>query len=174
VRAALPPLRAARPAAIDFVLDAYAGVEARPGKGLPHAQAVADVLRDAGFDERTQLAALLHDVVEDTAVSVEDVRAAFGEPLATMVAALTGDDQIERYAQRKRTLRSAIASAEPAVMEIALADKIASLRHAALTGTPISQRKLAHYRATLRRGLAAGASPALTVALDRLLRGVDR
>ena len=174
MRAALPLLRAARPAAIDFVLDAYAGVEVRPGKGPPHAQAVADVLRDAGFDERTQLAALLHDVVEDTAVTVEDVRATFGEPLATMVAALTGDDQIERYAQRKRTLRSAIAGAEPAVMEIALADKIASLRHAALTGTPLSQRKLAHYRAMLRLGLAAGASPALTVALDRLLRGVDR
>jgi (p)ppGpp synthase/HD superfamily hydrolase len=169
VRAALPPLRAARPAAIDFVLDAYSGVAVRPGKGLPHARAVADVLRDAGADDLTQLAALLHDVIEDTPRTVEDVRAAFGEPLATMVAALTEDESIERYAQRKRALRSQIAAAEPAVMDIALADKIASLRNAARTGTPISQRKLAHYRATLRLGLAAGASVPLTAQLEWLL-----
>lgn len=54
-------------------------------------------------------------------------------------------------------------------MDIALADKIATLRHAALTQTPISQRKLTHYRATLRLGLAAGASQSLTAQLERLL-----
>jgi HD domain len=169
VRVALPPLRAARAVAIEFVVDAYAGVAVRPGKGLPHAQAVADVLRDSGADERTQLAALLHDVVEETPRSVEDVRATFGDSMATMVAALTEDETIARYAQRKRILRSRIAAAEPAAMDIALADKIASLRHAALTATPTSQRKLAHYRATLRLGLAAGASPPLTAELERLL-----
>jgi hypothetical protein len=58
---------------------------------------------------------------------------------------------------------------EPAVMDIALADKIASLRHAAVTGTAISRRKLAHYRATLRLALAAEAAPPLTAELARLL-----
>jgi (p)ppGpp synthase/HD superfamily hydrolase len=168
VRVAQPPLRAEPAVAIDFLLGAYAGVAVRPGKGLPHAQAVADVLREAGADERTQLAGLLHDVVEETPLSVDDVRAAFGESLATMVAALTEDESIKRYAQRKRGLRSQIAGAEPTVMDIALADKVAALRHAALTRTPISQRKLTHYRATLRLGLAAGASPPLTAELERL------
>jgi (p)ppGpp synthase/HD superfamily hydrolase len=172
VRVALPPLRAARAVAVEFVLDAYDGVAVRPGKGLPHAQAVADVLREVGADERTQVAALLHDVVEDTPRTVDDVRAAFGDPVATMVAALTEDASIERYAQRKRLLRSQIAAAEPAVMDIALADKIATLRHAAMTATPISQRKRAHYRATLRLGLAAGASPRLTAELEGLLTGL--
>jgi GTP diphosphokinase / guanosine-3',5'-bis(diphosphate) 3'-diphosphatase len=170
VRVALPPPRAVRAAAVDFVLDAYAGVAVRPGKGLPHAQAVADVLRDAGADERTQVAALLHDVVEDTPRDVEDVRAAFGDDLAAMVEALSEDKSIERYAQRKRALRTQIAIAsQPTVMDIALADKIASLRHAAITGTPISRRKLAHYRATLRLALDAQAAPPLTAELARLL-----
>jgi hypothetical protein len=39
-----------------------------------------------------------------------------------------------------------------------------------MTGTPISRRKLAHYRTTLRLGLAAEAAPALTAELTRLLR----
>jgi (p)ppGpp synthase/HD superfamily hydrolase len=170
VRVALPPPRAIKAAAVDFVIEAYDGVAVRPGKGLGHAQAVADVLRDAGADERTQVAALLHDVVEDTPRDVDDVRAAFGDDLATLVEALTEDKAIERYAQRKRALRTQIALApEPAVMDIALADKIASLRHAAITGTPISRRKLAHYRATLRLALDAEATPVLTVELARLL-----
>jgi (p)ppGpp synthase/HD superfamily hydrolase len=170
VPVALPPPRAIKAAAVDFVIEAYDGVAVRPGKGLAHAQAVADVLRDAGADERTQVAALLHDVVEDTPRDVDDVRAAFGDDLATLVEALTEDKAIERYAQRKRALRTQIALApEPAVMDIALADKIASLRHAAITGTAISRRKLAHYRATLRLALDGQATPVLTVELARLL-----
>ena len=172
--AALTSSRAARPEAIAFLIDAYEGVGVRPGKGLPHAQAVADVLRRAGYDESAQVLALLHDVVEDTPRTIDEVRDVFGEPIADMVGALTEDPSMRRYTQRKRDLRSRSLAAGSPVVDVALADKIASLRHAALTGTPISQRKLAHYRATLRRGLAAGASPALTVALDRLLRGVDR
>ena len=169
MRVAEPPLGAVRSVAIGFAIDAYAGAAVRPGKGLPHAQAVADVLRDAGADERTQVLGLLHDVVEDTVCSVEDVRAVFGDSLAGMVAALTEDESIERYAQRKRLLRGRIAVAEPAVMDTALADKIASLRYAALTGTPISKRKVGHYRATLRLGLAADAPKLLTGQLARLL-----
>jgi (p)ppGpp synthase/HD superfamily hydrolase len=170
VRAAVPPPRAATAAAVDFVIEAYEGVAVRPGKGLAHAQAVANILRDAGADEQTQVAALLHDVVEDTPRDVDDVREAFGEQLAAMVEALTEDKRIERYAQRKRALRTQIAMAsDPEVVDIALADKIASLRHAAITGTAISRRNLSHYRATLRLALAEEPARPLTAELARLL-----
>ena len=66
-------------------------------------------------------------------------------------------------------IQFAIPAGEPAVMDIALADKIATLRHAAITATPVSQRKLRHYRATLRLGRAADASAPLTDELSRLL-----
>jgi (p)ppGpp synthase/HD superfamily hydrolase len=71
--------------AIAFLIDAYHGVRTAPGKGLPHAQAVADILRDAGYDQRVQVVGLLHDVVEDTPRSIDDVRNGFGETIAAMV-----------------------------------------------------------------------------------------
>ena len=56
-----------RAQAIAFLIDADGeGVRTTAGKGLPHAQAVADTLRDAGYDQRVQVVGLLHDVVEDT------------------------------------------------------------------------------------------------------------
>jgi (p)ppGpp synthase/HD superfamily hydrolase len=164
---AVPPPRSAP--ALEFAIDAYADVEVRPSKGLPHAQAVAAILGDDGADDTTVIAALLHDVVEDTPVTVDDIGAAFGDRVALMVSALTEDESIARYAQRKRALRARIAAAEPAVMDIAVADKIASLRSASATGVAISRRKLHHYRATLRLARAAGASARLVDELDGLL-----
>jgi (p)ppGpp synthase/HD superfamily hydrolase len=69
----------------------HQAVRTAPGKGLPHAQAVADILRDAGYEQQVQVVALLHDVVEDTPRSIEDVRDAFGKTIAAMVEALTED-----------------------------------------------------------------------------------
>jgi (p)ppGpp synthase/HD superfamily hydrolase len=158
-----------RAQAIAFLIDAYEGVRTAPGKGLPHAQAVADILRDAGYDERAQVAALLHDVVEDTPRSLQDVRDEFGETIAAMVQALTEDDSIRSYAQRKRELRAQVIGAGTTVMNIALADKIASLQHARITATRVRRRKLAHYDATLQLAVAAGADEALSRRVAELL-----
>ena len=122
-----------RARAIAFVIDAYEGVRTAAGKGLPHAQAVADILRDAGYDQQVQVVGLLHDVVEDTPRSIDDVRDGFGEPIAAMVGALTEDDSIADYPQRKRALRAQVIGAGPQVVAIALADKIATLQHARIT-----------------------------------------
>src|SRR5262245_65485021 len=96
------PAERARADAIAFLIDAYDGVRVCPGKGLPHAQAVADIVQSAGGDERAQLVGLLHDVVEDTRCTVDDVREVFGEEVAEMVAALTENSDFSHYAQRKR------------------------------------------------------------------------
>ena len=167
--AALTSSRAGRPEAIAFLIDAYDGVGVRPGKGLPHAQAVADVLRRAGSDEGTQVVALLHDVVEDTPRTIDDVREAFGEPMAEMVGALTEDPSITRYAQRKRDLRSRTIAAGSPVVDVALADKIASLRHALVTQTKVSDRKLRHYTVMLQLALTANLAPDLCKQLDELI-----
>ena len=155
--------------AVRFLIDAYAGVNVRSGKGLPHAQAVADVLRRTGSDEHTELVGLLHDVVEDTPRTVDDVREDFGATIATMVGSLTEDPTIRRYAQRKRALRSTIAAAGSPVVDVAIADKIATLRHARLTGLPVSDRKLRHYGTTLQLALAAGLATGLCLQLEALL-----
>ena len=158
-----------RAQAIAFLIDAYEGVRTAPGKGLPHAQAVADILRDAGYDQRAQVVGLLHDVVEDTPRSIQDVREGFGETIAAMVGALTEDDSIHSYAQRKRALRAQVIGAGTTVMDIALADKIASLQHAGITATRVRRRKLAHYDVTLQLAAAAGADEALCRRVAELL-----
>jgi (p)ppGpp synthase/HD superfamily hydrolase len=172
VPTAVPKRATSRAGAIRFLLDAYVGARGRPGKGLPHAQTVADVLGAAGADETTQLAGLLHDVVEDTPRTLADVRDAFGEEVASLVAALTEDEDIERYGPRKQALRKQIEAAGPPVVDVAVADKVATLRHAVVTGTKISKRKLAHYRAVLELGEAAGIPERLTDELTQLLAEV--
>jgi (p)ppGpp synthase/HD superfamily hydrolase len=167
--AALSSSEALRADAIAFLIDAYDGVRVRPGKGLPHAEAVADVLRRAGYDEGAQLLALLHDVVEDTPRTVDDVREAFGDPLATLVGGLTEDPALRHYTQRKRDLRSRTLAAGSPAVDVAIADKIATLRHALLTGTRVSPRKLRHYTVMLQLALTAGLATRLCEQLEQLL-----
>ena len=67
--------------------------QTRKGSDIPyfeHAAAVALILDRAGFDEDVVIAGLLHDVVEDTDATLEDVGARFGPDVREMVAALLG------------------------------------------------------------------------------------
>lgn len=162
-----------RARAIAFLLDAYDGVPTRPGKGLPHAQAVADVLRDSGYDLQVEIAGLLHDVIEDTDRTVADVRKQFGDTVAETVAQLTEDDSIQPYAPRKHALREQLRAAGPPAMDIALADKIATLHHALLTDTPVRNRKRQHYRATLEIARDARADGTLCRQVEQLLDQVE-
>jgi hypothetical protein len=71
-----------RAQAIAFLIDAYDGIRTAAGKGLPHAQAVADILRDAGYDQRVQVVGFLHNVVECPLVlSIVADAVVFGERL---------------------------------------------------------------------------------------------
>lgn len=126
-------------------------------------------MRGARYDEGTQVLALLHDVVEDTPRTVEDVRDAFGDPIAAMVGALTEDPSMKRYAQRKRDLRARTIAAGSPVVDVAVADKIASLRHALVTQSKVSERKLRHYTVMLQLALTARLAPALCQQLDELI-----
>ena len=164
--------RPARAEAIAFLIDAYEGVDVRPGKGPPHAQGVADVLRRAGYDVNTQVLALLHDVVEDTPRTIDDVRDVFGKPMADMDGALTEVPSMKRHALRKRDLLARTLGAGSPVVDVSLADKISSLRHAVITHSRLSDRKLRHYTITLQLALTASVAPALCKQLDESLAQV--
>ena len=159
-------------AASEALREAYAGVRAKPGKGVPHAEATARVLDAAGCPDAVVIAGLLHDVVEDTPWTVADVSARFGPAVAGLVAAVTEDDGIASYRPRKRALREQIALAGADAIDIALADKVASLHYALDHGKRIPKRKIAHYMATVAMAEWAG-HPALGREVADLLATLD-
>ena len=72
-----------------------------PGKPVYlHSLRVAGLARDLGYQEEVLVAAILHDLLEDTDCSAAEIAAAFGEPTAAIVEALSFDaaipDRLER------------------------------------------------------------------------------
>jgi (p)ppGpp synthase/HD superfamily hydrolase len=88
---------------------------------------VAELLREEGAPEPTVVAGLLHDVVEDSGLTVGDVVESFGVEVGELVAALTEDPEIGDWEQRKAVLREEVAKAGPQAAAIYAADKLANL-----------------------------------------------
>jgi (p)ppGpp synthase/HD superfamily hydrolase len=166
------PATGAAGAAVQALREAYTGVRAKAGKGVPHAEETARVLDAAGCPDAVVLAGLLHDVVEDTPWTVADVSARCGPVVAGLVAAVTEDDTIASYKPRKRALREQIALAGPDAIDITLADKVASLRYAVERDKRVPKRKVAHYVATVAMAEWAG-HPALGREVADLLVTLD-
>lgn len=77
--------------AFEFANEAHKGVRRRSGDPyILHPIAVAKiVVSTIGLGYKSIVAALLHDVVEDTAYNIDDIRNLFGERVATLVEGLT-------------------------------------------------------------------------------------
>ena len=65
-------------------------------------------LDEHGYGDEVLAAALLHDVVEDSETSVEELREEFGERVAGLVAALSDDESIDDYRERKDEHRARV------------------------------------------------------------------
>lgn len=78
-------------------------------------------------DIATLQACLLHDTVEDTAVTLEQLRQTFGDEVASIVAEVTDDKSLPK--QRRKELQIAhAADASPKAQVVKLADKLYNLR----------------------------------------------
>ena len=99
---------------------------------INHPIALADVLVNEGgvTDVEVLCAALLHDTVEDTDTTPQELAAAFGPRVARIVAEVT-DDQALSKAERKRLQVEHAASLSPEAKLVKLADKICNLRDVA-------------------------------------------
>jgi guanosine-3',5'-bis(diphosphate) 3'-pyrophosphohydrolase len=117
--------------ALEMAETAHAG-QIRNGSGgmayIHHPVAVAELLAAHGFAERTVAAALLHDVVEDSEASIEDVEADFGEAVALLVAALTEDESIGPFERRKDAHRRHVEEVGGDAPAIYAADKLSNIR----------------------------------------------
>jgi (p)ppGpp synthase/HD superfamily hydrolase len=119
--------------------EAHAG-QIRNGSGglayIEHPRMVAATLATRGYGEATLAAALLHDVVEDSDTTVEELRAEFGDEIADLVAALSDDESIESYRDRKVEHRRRVAKVGGDALAIYAADKLTNMTtlHAAIEG----------------------------------------
>jgi GTP pyrophosphokinase len=95
---------------------------------VEHPIAVARLISEAGFNGSILAAAYLHDVVEKTEMEPAEIRERFGPDVAEVVDALTDDDSVEDYAERKRALRRQVLDAGRDPVLIYAADRVANMR----------------------------------------------
>lgn len=82
--------------AFDFTAKAHAGQKRESGEEyIIHPLAVALILNELNMDSATIIAGLLHDTLEDTPVTEQDIRANFGEEATFLVKAVTKIKSIE-------------------------------------------------------------------------------
>ena len=111
---------------------------------INHPIAVARIVADIGLDEISLAAALLHDAVEDTEITLEDVRREFGEEVATLVDGVTKLERLQfdsREAQQAATMRKMLVAMarDMRVLVIKLADRLHNMR--TLAGVPIEKQQ---------------------------------
>lgn len=125
-----------------------------------HPLEVASLLYSCGASDEVVAAGVLHDVVENTTVDLEQINATFGPRIAGLVAALTENPKIRSERARKAALRKQVRGAGTDAAAIFAADKLAKVRelrtrvaHARLDGVPVPadvRKKLGHYTASLK------------------------
>jgi guanosine-3',5'-bis(diphosphate) 3'-pyrophosphohydrolase len=120
--------------AFRFAAKAHEGQQRRSGEEfIHHPYAVARICAELRQPDETIAAALLHDVVEDTEVTLDEVKAEFGEDVAQLVDGVTkltrvqfqSREQAEAENYRKMILAMA---QDPGVILIKLADRLHNLR----------------------------------------------
>ena len=134
-----------------FARDAHEGERRRGSTRIEHPTAAAEILHANGYPEHVVIAALLHDVIEDTSTELPELRTRFGPDVCTLVAQLTEDEDIAPYPERKADLRNRTAAGDDThTAAIFAADKLASIRVLNVQRTVPSPAKLEHYRRTLQ------------------------
>jgi GTP diphosphokinase / guanosine-3',5'-bis(diphosphate) 3'-diphosphatase len=116
--------------AYEIAAHAHEGQQRRSGEPyVQHPLAVAEIVANFGLDDTTICAALLHDAVEDTAVTLDEIERDFGADVAQIVDGVTKlqrvhfDSQEQQQAATMRKMMVAIAN-DLRVLIIKLADRL--------------------------------------------------
>ena len=125
---------------------AHSQQKRKSGEGyINHPLAVAKIVADIGLDETTVAAALLHDAVEDTEITVADVEREFGAEVAAIVDGVTKLERIQfdsKEAQQAATMRKMLVAMakDLRVLIIKLADRLHNMRTIAAMPVDKQQR----------------------------------
>ena len=134
-------------AAYEMARNAHAGQKRKDGSPyVSHCVAAADIIVDFGLDEDSIVAALLHDVIEDTELTREDIARQFGTAVADIVDGVTKltrvqytskeDEQMENL----RKMLMAMAK-DIRVIMIKIADRLHNMRTMAYQSTEKQRSK---------------------------------
>lgn len=118
--------------AIEFAAAAHRG-QYRKGTRIPylmHPLSAASTLIDAGCEEHVVAAAILHDIIEDTEHSVDDIRARFGARVAELVEACSEPNHRQDgwEARKQHTIDLLAGTSDQEVLFVAIADKLDNIR----------------------------------------------
>ena len=121
--------------AIMFAVHAHAGTERR-GKGFPyivHPLEAVEIVATMTREQELLASAALHDTVEDTDVTIEQIRSEFGDRVAELVALESDEphqrpDSRENWRARKQAAIDRIANASLDSKMVALGDKLSNMR----------------------------------------------
>lgn len=118
--------------AFEFAYRCHDGQKRKSGEPyIIHPVAVATILAEIGLDEDTIVGGLLHDTVEDTNCTLEDITSDFGETVALLVDGVTKLDKVEfGEAAKAETVRKMVIamSKDIRVLLIKLADRLHNAR----------------------------------------------
>ncbi|MET0903266.1 MAG: bifunctional (p)ppGpp synthetase/guanosine-3',5'-bis(diphosphate) 3'-pyrophosphohydrolase [Acidimicrobiales bacterium] len=115
-------------------VEAHRGQYRRSGEPyIQHPLAVARIVADLGLDDVTVAAALLHDAVEDTGITLDDLEADFGSDITTIVDGVTKLDRIKfdtKEAQQAASMRKMLVAMakDLRVLIIKLSDRLHNMR----------------------------------------------
>src|SRR5438552_1375399 len=127
---------------------AHAGQTRQSGEPyISHPLAVAEILADWHLDGQTLMAALLHDVTEDTSVTKDEISDTFGKPVAELVDGVSKLDKIEfqsaEHVQAENFRKMLLAMARDVrVILIKLADRLHNMRTLGAV-SPAKRRRVA-------------------------------
>jgi GTP pyrophosphokinase len=131
--------------AFEVAKDAHEGQLRKSGEEyITHPVAVAEILANLGLNPATIIAALLHDTVEDTKYSLEQMRSEFGEEIANLVDGVTKLDKLAYgpTAEAETVRKMVIAmSRDIRVLVIKLADRLHNARTWAHVTPESAERK---------------------------------
>lgn len=121
--------------AIAFAVKAHSGTERR-GKGFPyivHPMEALEIVATMTSDQELLAAAVLHDTVEDTSVTINQIRREFGDRIASIVDAesdkgIEGRSEDDSWYDRKQGAIDRLAKASRDTKMVALGDKLSNMR----------------------------------------------
>lgn len=131
--------------AFDLANERHSGQLRKSGEPyITHPVAVAQILAELGLDEQTIIAALLHDTVEDTGYTLGELRASFGDEVASLVDGVTKLDKLTYGPTAEaQTLRKMVIamSKDVRVLVIKLADRLHNARTWKFVSSETATRK---------------------------------